>query len=319
MSSTWLRHSFFTQRRPCTQGSASSRRAPVDLPIQRDPINGDPLVRSSTLKGTLRSAFRAAATTEEVEAVFGSEPSQEREQGEEKAKGAQQAEAPLYMGSLIVSDARLLLFPVAALLDTFAWITSADLLARLQRDIQRMGIEFKVPAVPAPAEGTAWTIPQSRVVTEQGELVLEEFTFQARPHEAMTTIGGWFAKAIFPQDEPYAYWRQRVRSNLVILPEDAFRHFVTVGTEIVKRIRIDPGTGVAQPGALWSEEYVPAESLFYAMVAARLPESALPSLSSEQEVLALLQEKVGAYLQIGGGRTLDRGAVRLRWAKEFAR
>ena len=186
--------------------------------------------------------------------------------------------------------------------------------------MQRRGVDLKAPTVPAPGDGSAWTPPQSRLVTEQGELVLEEFTFQARPHEAISTIGTWFAKAIFPQDDAYAYWRQRVRSNLVILPEEAFRHFITTGTEVVQRIRIDPATGIAQSGALWSEEYVPAETLFYAMIGARAPMPALPSLPalhSGKDVLALLQAKVGGYVSAGGGRNLDRGALRLRWAKEF--
>lgn len=286
---------------------------PVDLPIQREAVSGYPMVRSSTLKGTLRAAFRDAAAGEEVVALFGSEPTdaQQAERNDAQEKAEEQ------MAALVIGDARLLLFPVAALLDTFAWITSADILARFQREVQRRGVDLKAPSVPAPGEGSAWTAPQSRLVTEQGEIVLEEFTFQARPHEAIGTIGTWIAKAIFPQDDAYAYWRQRVRSNLVILPDDAFRHFVTVGTEVVQRIRIDSATGIAKSGALWSEEYVPAESIFYAMIGARTPANPLPSLPSGQDSLALLQAKVGGYLSVGGGRNLDRGAMRLRWAKEF--
>jgi CRISPR-associated protein Cmr4 len=287
---------------------------PVDLPIQREAVTGYPMVRSSTLKGVLRAAFRDAAASEEVVALFGNEPTDAQQAGQNEA----QEKAEEQMAALVIGDARLLLFPVAALLDTFAWVTSADVLARFQREMQRRGVDLKAPSVPAPGEGSAWTPPQSRLVTEQGEVVLEEFTFQARPHEAIGTIGTWFAKAIFPQDDAYAYWRQRVRSNLVILPEDAFRHFVTVGTEVVQRIRIDPATGIAKSGALWSEEYVPAETIFYAMIGARTPAKALPSLRSRQDGLALLQAKVGGYLSVGGGRNLDRGAMRLRWAKEFA-
>lgn len=290
--------------------------APVDLPIQRELVTGHPMMRSSTLKGTLRATLRATATGDEVTALFGSEPLNEQE----TAAGEAQKEAGEQMSALVIGDAHLLLFPVAALFDTFAWITSADILARFQREVQRRGVDLKAPVVPAPGEGSAWTPPQSRLVTEQGELVLEEFTFQARPHEAIGTIGTWFAKAIFPQDDAYAYWRQRVRSNLVILPEDAFRHFTMTGTEVVQRIRIDPATGIAKAGALWSEEYVPAETVFYAMIGARAPMPAIPALSSlrtGQEALALLQAKIGGYVNAGGGRNLDRGALRLRWAKEF--
>ncbi len=290
---------------------------PVDLPIQREAISGYPMVRSSSLKGALRAAFRNVAASEEVVALFGSEPGDAQQAEHNTAQKDAEKDAEAQMATLIIGDARLLLFPVAALFDTFAWVTSADVLARFQREMQRRGVDLKAPSVPAPGEGSAWTPPQSRLVTEQGELLLEEFTFQARPHEAIGTIGTWLAKAIFPQDDAYAYWRQRVRSNLVILPEDAFRHFVTVGTEVVQRIRIDPATGIAKSGALWSEEYVPAETVFYAMIGARKPVTASSSLRSAQDALALLQTKLGGYLHVGGGRNLDRGAVRLRWAKEF--
>ena len=289
---------------------------PVDQPIQREANTGYPLVRSSSLRGTLRAAFRASASGEEVTALFGSEPTAAGEAEVGKQQGQESEEQR--MGALVIGDARLLLFPVAALLDAFAWVTSSDIMARFQREVQRRGVDLKVPTVPAPGEGAAWTPPQSRLVTEQGELVLEEFTFQARPHEAIGAIAAWFAKTIFPQDDAYAYWRQRVRSNLVVLPEEAFRHFTATGTEVVQRIRIDPATGIAKAGALWTEEYVPAETLFYAMISARTPEPVTPALGSGQDALAMLQGKVGGYLQVGAGRNLDRGAVRLRWAKELA-
>lgn len=298
---------------PLHAGIGFDSNAPVDLPIQREAVTGYPMVRSSTLKGSIREVFRRVAASEEVVALFGSEAEDAKQDNQIEAQDKPERQ----MASVVIGDARLLLFPVAALLDTFAWVTSADVMARYQRDMQRRGVDLKAPTVPAPGEGSAWTAPQSRLVTEKGELVLEEFTFQARPHEAIGAIGTWFAKSIFPQDEAYAYWRQRVRTNLVVLAEDAFRHFVTASTEVVQRIRIDPATGIAQSGALWSEEFVPAETVFYSVISARPPMTPLPSLQTAQDVLALLQVKMGNYLSTGGGRNLDRGAMRLRWAKEF--
>lgn len=298
---------------PLHAGVGFDKNAPVDLPIQREAVTGYPIVRSSTLKGSLRAVVRGAATSEEVVALFGSEVKDDGQSDQNEA----QDDPETQMASLVVGDVRPLLFPVAALLDTFAWVTSADVMARYQREMQRRGVDLKAPTVPTPGEGAVWTAPQSRLVTQKGEVVLEEFTFLARPHEAIGAIGTWFAKSIFPQDDAYAYWRQRVRSNLVVLPEDAFRHFVTASTEVVQRIRIDPATGIAKSGALWSEEFVPAETVFYTLISARPPVNPLPSLRTGQDVLALLQAKVGEYLNIGGERNLDRGAMRLRWAKEF--
>ena len=69
---------------------------PVDLPIQREPVTGYPMMRSSTLKGTLRASFRAGAASEEVVALFGSEPTG----AEETGQGVAQEKVAEQMGAL---------------------------------------------------------------------------------------------------------------------------------------------------------------------------------------------------------------------------
>jgi CRISPR-associated protein Cmr4 len=107
----------------------------------------------------------------------------------------------------------------------------------------------------------------------------------------------------------------------VVLPEAAYRHFVEHGTQVIPRIRMDPKTGTAAEGSLWTEEYLPPETLLYALVGIRLPGApegaagAAPAgpLRTPAEALAWVKGLAPNYLQVGSDQTLGRGIVRLRW------
>lgn len=287
--------------------------APVDLPIQREVTTAYPLIFASSLKGSLRAHLRDIVQEEEIMAAFGPQPeaSEDTSQSEEEAEEQQALAAALRIG-----DARLLIFPVRSLIGIYAWITSADVLARFHRDVQWRDLDIQIPVVEAPPEGSAYTAPNSRVVTEDGRLVLEEFTFKTEEQEAMSAVGEWFAKVVLPQDNAYAYWRRKVQTDLVILPEDAYRFFITTRTEVQHRVRINPQTGTAAPGALWTEENLPADAVLYAPVLACPPQVPTAHLHSAQEVLQWLQVNLGSHVQIGGNRTLGRGMVRVHWHGE---
>ena len=68
-----------------------------------------------------------------------------------------------------------------------------------------------------------------------------------------------------PSDEVYNYWREKYKSSLVVLSDDDFCDFVTLSTEVIARIKIDPKTGTVKKGALWYEEYLPADSILYSL------------------------------------------------------
>ena len=68
-----------------------------------------------------------------------------------------------------------------------------------------------------------------------------------------------------PSDEVYNYWREKIKGSLVVLSDDDFCDFVTLSTEVIARIKIDPKTGTVQKGALWYEEYLPSDSILYSL------------------------------------------------------
>jgi hypothetical protein len=93
----------------------------VDLPIQREAATGLPVIWGQSLKGALRQVLRDTVGDKPDEvAVFGSRPPG----GDEDAETlAQQGDRSLKRGSVSVGDAQLLLFPVAALRECYAWLT----------------------------------------------------------------------------------------------------------------------------------------------------------------------------------------------------
>lgn len=296
---------------PLHAGVGFRTSGPIDLPIQRDGATEHPLVRASSLKGAFRDLARALAPAEEVAAAFGPEPADDAEKGHP-------IEDESFSGALILGDARLLLFPLRSLLGVFTWVTSGATLAHMQRQAAAHGLVAGLPSVGPAPNGATWVTPKNRVVNEQGELVLEEYTFEARPAPPMVEMGRWFSSAVFPQDDAYSYWIRKVQTDLAVVPEEAFRHFVTTRTEVIHRIRIDPETGTAAQGALWTEEFLPADSVLYCPVAVQAPFQPAGRLKTAADVLAWFKAFSGQRIQLGGGRTLGRGIVRLRWHEGVA-
>jgi CRISPR-associated protein Cmr4 len=272
----------------------------VDLPIQREAATGYPLVPASSLKGVLRSRARLQQAPIEFLGLLGSPP----ESPEPEPKPS----------SVVVSDAIPLVFPVRSLTGLFAWVTSVETLSRFRRDVAAYGV--KLAAMPAPPNldpEVAGVAPETPLLGQKQTLVLEEFTFPVRVAEEVGALGAWLAETAFPDDPVFAFWRDRAGRGLVVLPEGAYRYFVDHGTQVVPRIRIDPRTGTAADGSLWTEEYLPPETLLYALVAANLPEAPPKEIEKAADLLEWVRRLAPAVLQLGSGQTLGHGIVRVRW------
>lgn len=293
---------------PLHAGVGRQEGASIDLPIQREEATGYPVIHASSVKGTLRRLAAAVADRDDVVCVFGPEPEGLRDAVQEARQEA--------MGALVLADARVLLFPVRSLVGVFAWVTSAELLAHFARDADAYGLSLPLPALEAPPDGTAWVTPSSRVITENAQLTLEELTFRAEAQPRLAEVSQWIARHMLPPASAYDYWRHKVQTDVVVLPEDALRFFVVEGTELVYRIRLDPQTGVAQEGALWTEEYLPADTVLYLPLGAQVPGQPSGTVRSAADVLGWLKQLGFARIQIGGSRSLGRGIVHLRWYEQ---
>jgi CRISPR-associated protein Cmr4 len=267
----------------------------VDLPIQRERVTGYPIVQASSLKGRLRAEGKARKMPH-LEVVFGPDTDN----------------ADKHAGALSPGDAKILLFPVRSLASVFAWTTSAEVLNRFLRDARMVGLE---PEWSAPEASKDVALIDGNALEAGDKVVLEEFTFTPKIDRAVSEIGQWLADNALPQAGEYDYWRQELPKRLVILPNDDFRDFVIFSTEVVTRIKLEPKTKTVdkETGALWTEEYLPTDTLLYAPLMATPSRKAEADLSG-QDVLKAVKDLNLTRTQLGGNETVGRGSVYLRLA-----
>ncbi len=277
----------------------------ADIPIQREKATGYPVVPGSSLKGVLRARAQAQQAAPELLRLLGSAPETEDKQP----------------SCVIVSDAVPLLFPVRSLRGVFAWVTSAEAWARLQRELAAYGVELTAPPLSALGPDLAGVAPATPLLSSTGNLVLEEFCFAVQAAPEVAAVGAWLADHALTDDPVFEFWRKQLAQGVVVLPEESYRYFLEHATQVTPRIRIDPRTGTAAEGALWTEEYLPPETLLFALVGAKLPEApegaATPPLPGKMknaaDILDWVRGLAPAHLQVGGGLTIGHGIVRVRW------
>lgn len=277
----------------------------VDLPIQRERTTGYPMVQASGVKGKLRAEANSKHEGDgvmkmQLKAVFGPEST---------GDGASE-----YAGSLSPGDARILLFPVRSLAGVFAWVTSREVLARFRRTSAAVGVTMPPWGVPDERVGDALVALNSKAVSGD-KVVLEEFSYEPDRDEVVREIGEWLAEVAFPAGAEYDFWRKRLPSHLVILPEDDFRDFVRYSTEVVTRIKIDNETKTVARGALWTQENVPPDSVFYVPLQATTPRKKVEGLQTGSDVLNFISGLGLSRVQIGGDETVGRGLVALRFGE----
>ncbi len=268
----------------------------VDLPIQRERHTQWPVIPGSTLKGILRDACRRSAGRNGV--LFA-------------AFGPETDEADKHAGALSLTDARILAFPVRSLKGVFAWVTCPAVLERLYRDLKLGATNADRLSLPlAPAKDKT-LCQQGPLLVDVNKLVLEEFEFE-RTGDA-GTVAEWIANHAV-NDE---FTQNRLKSHLVVLHDDDFTYFVRHATEIVARVGLNYERKIVKTGALFYEEFLPAETLFYSVVLANASRREGEGKSA-QDILGYLRDNIPSILQIGGDETIGKGlcAVRLDGRKD---
>lgn len=233
-------------------------------------------------------------------------------------------EGGAHAGALGFTDARLLLFPVKSMKEVFAWITCPHILEKLKKEMELAKISNTL-ALPGKN-----TVPHGcSLIISGSNIVLEEYTFQVNSDinggGNCSKFVGWLANNIFPIAKdgkgPYAYWREKMKKDVVVLSDDDFRDFVNLSTEVVARTKINNETGTVQQGALFYEEYLPQESILYSLALASpifkeedTKKGIFKQNGKNEEDLVLEFFKAGLpeVMQIGGNATIGKGIVRTR-------
>lgn len=261
----------------------------VDLPIMRERITKFPVIPGSSLKGVLLQAAREHFENGAHARSNNSLPAEAK-----LLFGAIEKEGDTHnpnAGCVQIMEAKLLAFPVRSLAGCFAWITCPAVLERYKRDT---GSSFEVPQ---PEKDQV--IAGSDLIAG-GHVVLEEYALTI---EAGQSVSGIATALQDRTNDPL--WTANLEKRLAIVHDENFQHFVTTCTEVVTRVKIDPTTRTVDGGALFNQENVPCEALFYSVLSVLAPRR--PGSEGDANTLLTDLLKANPTLQIGGDETTGHG------------
>jgi len=355
---------FLVCETPLHVGSGDSLGV-VDLPIQRERHTSFPKIEGSSLKGALRQAFEdlsvpVQSDPEKKYKLIGSgsgiklreacirldaewKKKEKDEKGVEKEVnqtdkkgnvltryqeaialtfGPEEAGGDGHAGALGFSDARLLLFPVKSMKGVFAWVTCPKVLQQFKKDMALTGSPYSDEL---PMEKCA---PQGcQLFVKDNKIVLEEYTVDVKKdennHAACTKFGKWLSCNVTDDN----FWKKKMESDIVVLSDEDFTDFVNLSTEVITRTKINNATGTVEQGALFTEEYLPAESVMYSLVLAspifqdKDEKKGIFSMSEdnpcftgceneESKVMKFFETALPEVIQVGGNATQGKGLVR---------
>jgi CRISPR-associated protein Cmr4 len=291
---------FLTCETPLHAGSGDALGV-VDLPIQRERHTSFPKIEASSLKGALREAFEEKYPTEtgtsgKITKAFGPE------QGD------------LHAGALGFTDARLLLFPVKSMKGVFAWITCDKVLQQFASDMKMVNPNpLSISVSDSVADGEAALIGTKPTVEINGKIILEEYTFTKSAPLSITVgttpFSTWIAGNLF---QGMDYWHKKAQNDIIVLSDNDFKDFVNLSTEVITRIKISEKTGTVEKGALFTEEYLPAESVLYSVVLASPEFSDKSDKKDAAGIMDIFTAGIAdlPVIQLGGNATLGKGLLK---------
>lgn len=276
---------------PCHAGSGSALGV-VDLPIQRERHTNWPMIQASGIKGAFRANFdrfkNKIADKEQIkdferlsESVFGT-----------SSDGG-------YAGSLSISDAKILAFPMRSNVSPFVWITCPAVLKRLEKDLSVANfnsIEFDSSKFSV-SDDKAISLGKSEL---KGNILLEDYEVQVADTkiEEFSKISSFFKDA----------------ERLLLVSDDVFNYGVSNCTQIMAQIRIDSKTGTTQDGSLRYQEELPSDTIMYTVIHwGDSKNSVEDKLKAETIKKFITEEVIANHIQIAGDETCGRGVFQLAW------
>ena len=276
---------------PCHAGSGSALGV-VDLPIQRERHTNWPMIQASGVKGAFRANFdrfkNKIADKEQIkdfetltESVFGT-----------SSDGG-------YAGSLSISDANILAFPMRSNVSPFVWITCPAVLKRLEKDLSVANfnsIEFDSSKFSV-SDDKAISLGKSEL---KGNILLEDYEVQVADTkiEEFSKISSFFKDA----------------ERLLLVSDDVFNYGVSNCTQIMAQIRIDSKTRTTQDGSLRYQEELPSDTIMYTVIHwGDSKNSVEDKLKAETIKKFITEEVIANHIQIAGDETCGRGVFQLAW------
>ena len=156
------------------------------------------------------------------------------------------------------------------------------------------------------APGNQLTIP----VQSQRKVLLEEYAFDVQEEQSLKSFGEWLSENIFCNADQF--WKEKIKTDIVVLANDEFKDFVNLSTEVITRTKIDNDTGTVANGQLFTEEYLPAESVLYSLVLAAPEFTSNKDRIDENEVISFVQGQLPEIIQAGANATLGKGLLKTK-------
>lgn len=299
---------FFTAETPLHAGSGDSLGI-VDLPIQRERHTSFPKIEASTLKGSLRESFEGKFLKEypnrnhpDVYRAFGPEESSSE-----------------HAGALGFTDAKLLLFPIKSMKGVFAWITCPKVLKQFSSDL-KLSISQELTGTIQVEDGFASTLSENNNLQIGDNFVLEEYTFKKGKTISLrineTELSDWIANNFYEQG---SFWNNKIKKDILVLSDNDFKDFVNLSTEVITRTKINNETGTVDKGALFTEEYLPAESILYSLilsseefVTSKNAKDKDYKRKSAADIMSFFTKNLNEVIQLGGNATLGKGLLRTK-------
>ena len=267
----------------------------VDLPVQKD-LYGYPIIYASSLKGALRSLCIRVANKNTCVKLFGTEP----------------GVTPTEPGKVMVLDVQLLLIPVRLLKGVYGYVTSPFMLRRLadylevkdeNKANQLYGLAKKLASKLKDSENVIVSDSERMTIGERGEkylVVNEEFWLKPIEDEenVLRTI-----ISIMPGQLTNKLELEENRLLIVSDSNDLSIQIIEKSLLRLQRIRLKEEAKIVETGALWSEEYVPRNAVFYTLV--------LYTDNNVKESFTGMLSKIRKYLILGGNETIGKGLTEL--------
>ena len=241
----------------------------VDMPIQRESHSNIPKIEASSLKGSIKSNLIITKDEENIKKYL----------GDDSEDGA---------SKIGFTDAKLLFFPLKSAKDIFRLVTCPYVINRWLEDFDLKKISF-----PSISDESCYSFK----IDEDKMIIVEEFAYKAQKHKKVEKF-----KKVF---ENYLKKLDISLEKVLIISDSNFKNFVTMYTEIITRNKINPETGVTVDGGLFTEEYLPAESVLYFLSFETLRKNS----ESVKEFWNYLKNM--SYIQIGGNATIGKGFCKI--------
>ena len=267
----------------------------IDNPIQRERHTGHPCFAGTGIKGAVRHGFTAIGGDERlIDSLFGPDAGSN----------------DLHAGSVSFGDAQLVVLPVRSLKGGYVYATCPQAIFRAQRLLELIGVATKWPTLMVEA-GACLSANPSLLSGNKLHLEAFEYTAVEKASKSVEDIAKDLAAKAIPGDAAFAFFREKLAKDLVVLSDSDFAYFAQNAMLIEPHVRIDPNTGTAKEGGLFYTENLPPESLLIApMLASQTRTGKKEDWDSALGVMAKIKNVIdGKLLQIGGDATTGRGLV----------